>query len=317
MTKVTARFAFNLPFHIVMKGKYQNKPQFIKIDSEEIVVYAPALSPFSDKKPLGKPEYEYVIGEEENGKRVWKAEWINIDITREFLTIPITDEQQEALVNKAREILYKLLTLYRWRGELQIDPSYLDFKYDLFYADTEGNHLKAGPGDTKGLIFGTLIVHTGRIPEWNDICQDLISGNTPELYESLLVDAHSVVAQEPRRAVLDAATACEVFIEKYCESAKQNNPKFDSVVYSALTQRAGLLSYFHEVLRYLFRRSLKEEKATIYKELDCLVRTNNFVKHEGLCQYRDDKGKVIQVDSARARAFINAVEEATQYAKSL
>ena len=60
-----------------------------------------------------------------------------------------------------------------------------------------------------------------------------------------------------------------------------------------------------------------EDRRALYKELDYLVRANNSVKHAGKCQYKNDKGAVTVVDSTRAKTFIDAVEEAIQYTKSL
>lgn len=322
MVEVIAKFVFELPFYIEIQGECSSSPQSMKTPSEEIVVYAPALnSPYPFNKPPWSPDPEHFRGEV-NGEPVWEAKHIIIDIRRHFPTIPIADEDEKALVTKAREILYKLLTLYRWRGkQLQIDVKGIEqFNYRLRYFDAVDNPIDAGPGDRQalGTIHLTLTMVSARNNEWDVICQDLVSGVIPEPYESLLLDARSVVSQEPRRAVLDTATACEVFIKKFCDDASQSNPEVDPVVYSALTPRGvPLLSYFHEVLKYLFKHSLQEEKQTLYKELDYLVRTNNSVKHEGKCQYKNDKGKPIEVDSTRARDFINAVEGAIQYTKSL
>lgn len=323
MAKVTAKFIFELPFYIIVQGDYSSSPQSLKTNSEEIVVYAPALFDLrlSDKPLRGSElEYPYLIGKV-NDEPIWKSNCIPIDIRRDFPTIPIADEDQEALVAKAREILSKILTLCRWRGkQLHIAVTDIEqFNYHLRYFDAADNPINAGPQGVQatGASYLTLPGPLLKSNEWNDICQDLVSGTMPELYENLLIDAYSVVSREPRRAILDAATACEVFIENFCETASKNDPEVDPVVYSALTQRARVLSYFHEVLRYLFKHSLKEKKTDLYRELDYLVGTNNFVKHEGLCQYKNDKGVVIPVDSTRARDFIQAVEEAIKYTKSL
>jgi len=320
MTEVTAKFIFKLPFPIKRKREDGSSPQYIKTGSEEIVVYPPAKYKYSlFEEPLWSPDPKQFIGKI-NGEPVWNANCIPIHIKRDFPTIPITSEDQEALVAVARDSLYKLLTVYRWRGgQLQVHVTNIEqLEYDLRYFDSANEPIYAGPGGVSGASHLVLTFMPRQIIEWNDICQDLISGIEPELYESLILDARSVVSQEPRRAVLDAATACEVFIKKFCDDASRSNPGVDPVVYSALTPRGiPLLSYFHEVLKYLFKYSFKERKQTLYKELDCLIRTNNSVKHEGLLQYKDDKGRIIKVDSLRARKFISAVKEAIEYTKSL
>lgn len=321
MTKVTGKFAFELPFGITMKGSCGSRPHCITTGSEEIVVYAPAICapPWSDE-PVWSPEPKNLIGEA-NGEPVWEAKYIIIDIKRDFSTIPIQDADQKALVAKARKILHKILTLYRWRErQLQIDAKNIEqLNYRLRYYDAANNPVNAGPQGIQktGAVHLTLHMLPPKVDKWTDICQDLDSGTMPELYESLLLDAYSIVSEEPRRAVLDAVTACEVFIKSFCDETSKSNPEIDPVVYSALTESGGLLYYFHQVLKYLFRHSLKEDKTGLYKQLDCLVRTNNSVKHEGLCGYNNDKGRFIEVDSGQAKGFIKAVEEAIQYTKSL
>jgi len=321
MTKVTARFAFELPFPIRMRGSCNRKPQRITTDLEEIVVYAPAVSapPWSEE-PLWSPAPEHLVGGV-NGEPVWKAKYIVIDIRRDFPTIPIENADQEALVAKARDILYKILTLYRWQErQLQIGVKNTEqVDYRLRYYDVAGNPINAGPQGAQktGEVHLTAQMLVPKVDKWNDICQHLLSGTMPEIHESLLLDAYTVVSNEPRRPVLDAATACEVFIKKFCETTSKSNPQVDLVVFKALTAGAGVLDYFHQVLKYLCKHSLKEEKADLYQELDYLVGANNFVKHEGVCGYNDKKGRFMEVDSKRAREFIKAAEDAIQYTKSL
>jgi hypothetical protein len=318
--EVNARFLFKLPFSIQRKGEHGNRPKCIQTSSEEIMVYPPAKYEYSlFEKPLWSPDPKQAIGKV-NGELVWKADCIPIHIRKTFTSIPITDENQQALVTTAREILYKLLTLYRWRGgQLQVTVTDIEnLNYDLRYFDSTNKLINAGPGGSTGISQLNVSLMPFKPIAWNDISQQLVSGAMPELYENLILDAYAVAPEEPRRAILDAATACEVFIKKFCYDTSQNNPKVDPIVYSALTTRnIPLLSYFHEVLKYLLKHSLQEEKTKLYQELDCLVRTNNSVKHEGLCRYRNDKGRFIQVDLRRAREFIKAVEHAIEYTKSL
>ena len=325
MVKVTAKFIFDPPFNIIIQGEYGSSPQSLKTNSDEIVVYAPALyEPSLSDKPLWSPKPQNIIGKVD-GKPIWKANCIVIDIRRDFLTIPIVDKDQKALVAKARDILYTILTLCRWRAKQLYRVTRADieeFDYRLRYFDTANDPINAGPGGVQAtgarylMLPGPLI----KSNDWNSIRQDLVSGTVPELYDMLLLDALSVVSDEPRRAVLDAAIACEVFIKNFCDTASENNPEIYPYVYSALIQRVGFLYYFHEVLKYLFRHSLNEDKPHLYEELGYLSNTNNNVKHKGQCHYtisKKSKAVDIPVDSTRAKKFINAVEEAIQYTKSL
>ncbi|MFC2072934.1 hypothetical protein ACFLUU_09635 [Chloroflexota bacterium] len=211
---VTAKFAFILPFYIKILGEYGNQPQSLKTDSEEIVMYAPALNgPSLSVESAWSPTSENIIGKI-GSEPVWEANRILIDIKRDFSTTKIAKEDQKALVNKARDILYKILILYRWRGkQLQIDVSDIEkVDYRVAYYDA-ADTLIGQPTGTSNLVVN-LLSRSLKSYQWNDVCEDLVSEAMPELYESLLLDARSVVSKEPRRAVLDATTACEVFIKK-------------------------------------------------------------------------------------------------------
>ncbi len=294
MAKVTAKFVFELPFHIQIQRKRSNSPQLLKMKPEEILVYPPALnSPYFSKKSPWSPKPEHLCGKL-NNRPMWNAKYIIIDVTRHFPTTPITAAQEKALLTTARKTLYKVLTLYRWRGkQLQISVTNIEqIDYRVRYFDTTGNRMFWGPegAHARGETHLTLTLVSPRNKEWNVICQDLISGNTPEIYESLLLDARSVASQEPRRAVLDAATACEIYIKRFYKSRKKRESTLNS---------------------------LKKNKPELLKEIERLKDANRFVKHEGLCQYKHDKGNIIPVDSSRAMEFIKAVEETIEYTSSL
>lgn len=283
MTQVTAKLIFKLPFTLKMQDVDYANPLPLKRGSEEIVIYLPIYTPNLVHKKLW----------ELNTKKPRKSELdklncIVIDIRRDFSTIPPTEREQNELVEKGRDILHNLLTLCRWRGK-QLYISVIDvenFDYRLRLFDADGNVI-----DATGMTHLTLPSLPLKSSDWNNIGQDLISGTMPELYEILLMDARRVVLREPHRAVLDAATAREVYIKRFYKSRK----KRESVL-----------------------NSLKSNKPELLEELDCLRKTNNSVKHKGKCQYRDDKtGETIKVDSTRASSFINAVVEAIQYTKSL
>ncbi len=289
--QITAKFIFQLPSPIVMRREYGSRPYQI---TDELVVYAPAaLGPPKSKEPQWQPKSEQIIGGI-NGEPIWEARYIIIDIKRDFPSIPITDEDQKALVARAREILYKILTLYRWRErQLQIDAKNIEgVDYRLHYFDANNNPIDAGPSNAQktGEVHLTARLIAHKVNKWNDICQHLASGTMPEIYESLILDAYSVVKQEPRRAVLDAATAREVYLERF---------------YKSNSKRRSALE------------ALQQKKPELMKELNCLQDTNTFVKHEGLCGYKDEKGQFIEVDSKRAKEFIKAVEDAIEYTKAL
>jgi len=315
MTQVTAKFIFKLPFTLKMQEARGIKPKRMKREGEEITIYPPVHT----KKDMTERRLWQLKTPKPRITELDTLNCIVIDIRRDFPTIPPTAREQNELVEKGRDILHNLLTLCRWWGKLHIGrPNVESFDYGLRLFDANGKIIGSA-----GMTHLTLPSLPFKSSEWSDICQALASEKLTELYEVLLLDARDVVSKEPRRAVLDAATACEVFIEKFCETASKSSPKVDPIIYSALKQskkREGeVLFYFHEMLKYLFGHSLKDDKPDLYEKLNCLCKTNNSVKHEGKCQYKEKgkKGKIKKVNAPEAVEFINAVIEAIKYTQSV
>jgi len=315
MPQVTAKFIFRLPFFLKMQEVRDIRPKSMTRESEEIIIYPPVHT----EKNMIEKRLRRLKTPKPNITQLDKLNCIVIDIRRDFPTIPTSEEDQKELLAKARKILHNILALCRYRGKIHIgmiNVENLDYRLRLF--DAGGNLI-----DATGMTHLTVPSPPFQSSDWNDICQDALSGIMPELHEIFLLDARSVVSQEPRRAVLDAAIACEVFIKKFCETGSKSSPKVDPIVYSALKQskkkEGEILFYLHEVLKYLFGHSLKNDKQDLYEKLDCLRKTNNSVKHEGKCQYKEKgrKGKIKKVNAPEAREFIGAVKGAIEYTRSL
>ena len=86
---------------------------------------------------------------------------------------------------------------------------------------------------------------------------------------------------------------------------------------SKLSKQTTWSEYFHVVLRYLVKRSLKVDNLDVYKEIDHLYLTVNSVRHAGRCEYKGGKGEVIGVGSKEVREMINAARSAIEWASSL
>ena len=310
MPQITAKFIFQLPFSLKMQEVRSIRPKSIKRAGEEIIMYPPVYT-----KTLTEKRLQQLKTPKPRITQLDKLNCIVIDIRRDFQNLQRAEEASEELLVKAKKILYDLLNLCRKRGILHIgavNTEKLDYRLKFF--DASGNIMKAtgvGHLTLPSLPFPSSV--------WDDICQDLASSNLPEIYEIFLLDAEDVASSEPRRAVLDTAIACEVFIKNFCESASKSR-NIDQVIYKALKQskkkEGELLFYFHEMLKYLFGHSLKEDNLSLYEKIDCLRLTNNSIKHEGKCQYTKGK-KVTKVKYHEVYDFIAVVKGAIEYTRSL
>lgn len=282
MPQVTAKFIFRLPFFLKMQEVRGIRPKSMTREGEEIIIYPPV---HTEKNMIEKRLWQLKTPKP-NITQLDKLNCVVIDIRRDFPTIPTSEEDQEELLTKARKILHNILALCRHRRKIHIgmiNIENLDYRLRLF--DAGGKLI-----DATGMTHLTVPAPPFQSSDWDDICQDALSGIMPELHEIFLLDALSVVSQEPRRAVLDTSTAREIYVKRF---------------YKSPSKRKAALN------------SLKKNKPELLEELDCLQKTNISVKHEGKCQYKDDKDKIVKVDSPRARKFISAVKEAIEYSRSL
>ena len=282
MMQITAKFIFQLPFALKMKEVRNIMPKSIKRGDKEIIIYPPMHT----KKDTTEKPFSQLKTPKPRKTQLDKLNCIVIDIRRDLQTIQQVEQASEALLSEARKILYQLLNLCRKRkiphiGNINVEK--LDYRMRFF--DTNGNRIR-DTGQTN-LTLQTPAFESGK---WADICQDLASGNLPEIYEILILDAYSVVSTEPRRAILDASTAREVYVKRFYKS---NNKRKSAI------------------------KLLRENKPELMEKLDCLQKTNILVKHEGLCGYNDKKGRFTEVDYKRAWEFIQAVQDAIEYTRSL
>ncbi len=311
MTQITAKFIFQLPFSLKMQEVRSIKPKQMEWKGKKITIYPPVHT----RKDMTEKRLRQPKTPKPRITQLDKLNCIVIDIRSNFQNLQKAEEASEELFAEAKEILYHLLNLCRKRQILHIGTINVEkLDYRLRFFDASGTMISS-----TGQTNLTLQTPPSGSSKWADICQDLASGNLPEIYELFLLDAKNVVSDEPRRAVLYAAIACEVFIESFCEVTRKNK-NIDQVEYEDLKRKrkkqGEILFYFDKILKYLIGHSLRYEKPDLYEKLDCLRLTNNNVKHRGKCQY--EKGnKVITVKYHEAYNFISAVDAAIQYAKAL
>lgn len=310
VAQITAKFIFQLPLSLKMQEVRSIRPKSVKREGEEIIIYPPVYA-----KTLIEKRLWQLKTQKPRITQLDKLNCIVIDIRRDFQNLQKAAEASEELLAKAREILYQLLNLCRKRGILHIGTVNIEkLDYRLRFFDADGNIIKA-----TGMTHLTLPRLPFKSKDWNDVCQDLASNKLPEIYEIFLLDAESVVSSEPRRAVLDTAIACEVFIKNFCEVTRKNK-NINQVEYEDLKRKrkkqGEILFYFDKILKFLIGHSLRFERPSLYCKIDCLRLTNNSIKHNGKCEY-EKGGKVTEVKYHEVYDFITAVKEAIEYTRSL
>lgn len=319
MPRITAKFCFEIPFNIRMLGENVCKPVTLHLGEDQVIVYPPARQNKQNGAPCWDSDPEHSVGSV-NNIPLWLADMVLIDVKREIKSNTITQEDADNFLSTASELLVRLLQTCRWRtSQTWITVFNLPRSYTVRYYDEAGNRIRGEIADIAGAI---KIIIVGDLPYldnsiWDTICRDLVSEATPELWEELLLDAEDALPRYPRRAVIDAGAACEVFIESFCRKLASACGA-DKEVYQELTPRFRTFpEYFHIVLRYLIKHSLKDEHPESYNEIEHLYKTVNSVRHEGRCEYKDERGRAVDVGSREAGNMVTAARSAIEWANSL
>lgn len=315
MAQITAKFVFQLPFYLKMQEVRGIKPASVKRNGEDITIYPPVHT----EKDMTEKPFSQLKTPKPRKTQLDKLNCIVIDIRRDFPNIQQAKQDSEALLAKAREIVYQLLNLCRKQRILHIgDVNTEKLNYRIILFNANGNKISSA-GQThltlKTIPFGSS--------QWADICQDWATGKLAEIYEIFLLDAKNTAFDEPRRAVLDTAIACEVFIKNFCEVARKNKNISKSKYKKMLKKSKGengeqgeILFYFDKILECLVGRSLKQDNLDLYEKINCLRLTSNSIKHEGKCEYEKGR-KVTKVKYHEVYDFITAVQDAIEYTRLL
>jgi hypothetical protein len=131
----------------------------------------------------------------------------------------------------------------------------------------------------------------------------------PELYQQILADALDAIHQENlRRAVLEMAIAVEVLVRTVF--FEKDTIAGATVDYLEDKGRLNLkvLELIDGVAKQVFGNSFKEFDKQSFTNIDYLFRSRNKVAHRGEFAYRDEMGKICQVDKLTLRMWWDSVE---------
>ncbi len=126
----------------------------------------------------------------------------------------------------------------------------------------------------------------------------LTKSRSPKLYEEILSDAQAAVFDgNVRRAVLELAIACEVFVKHtFLGGGGDTAP-----VYEALEDKGKLSARVLDLIEVggtaRFGKTFRLVDKDAYTDIDHLFRARNKIAHRGEAAFRDDAGRLHTVDS--------------------
>lgn len=148
------------------------------------------------------------------------------------------------------------------------------------------------------------------------LTKTLASPSRVSLHEELLSDAQAAAFEgNIRRAVLELAVSCEVFVK---------HPFFDhgsraAQVVEAMEGKGKISIRVLELLdigtAIIHGMSFKDSDKAAYQDIDHLFRARNKVAHQGKSEFRDDKGSTHVVDVKRLSKWWQSVGKLFSLAK--
>lgn len=113
-----------------------------------------------------------------------------------------------------------------------------------------------------------------------------------ELHDEILSDARDAIVQENyRRAILEMAIACEIYVKQIFFRATELSSSVFDYLESKRKIEVNTLDLINMVSKEAFGESFKNAHQEDYKNIDYLFRARNKIAHLGKAFYKDDSGK--------------------------
>lgn len=141
---------------------------------------------------------------------------------------------------------------------------------------------------------------------------------SPALDAQLLSDAQTAYFERNlRRAVLELAICTEITVKRlFFAAASPAGAAFDYLEDKARIS-VRVLDLLDGVAMEAFSQSFKEFDSAAYRQIDHMFRCRNKIAHRGELSYRDDGGRVTQVDESIVKDWWDAVAGLRTWARSL
>ena len=324
---VGVRFRIWLPCEILVDSMETFDPIRVVRGDYEFVVHRPSSydyaitisgSPLPEKPFAERVRYEAYRPDGSVIEGLTGDDVLLIDVYRKItaddcdpdgrLRREIIDAIQVPALDFAREFL----SYTRWRtGQADLVPHGIGARMSYSVLRPDGSEMRGALGPITVALVGpdSRILTPDR---WRQIAQDLDARCEIDLVDVYLLDAEAVVHREPRRAVLDAAIAAEVFIESYV-AGRAGNPAAQLCEYV----RASVEDWYDKILECVAGRSLRKSQPALWKDLKYLFSARNCIAHEGRCERKDDGKKRVKVDAPEAARLIAQCRRAIDWVRQL
>lgn len=309
----TLTFEYNLPFPIrIVKGSSGEKMLF-PIEKKELAYYhddennggyvSPEMMNYGEVR-INYPFFKLSKNEETPRALLKKGSIDTIDANCVKIEAKIKVNSQNkidllGLLNFAQPIVENYLDVFMCSVRYRTRQSWIGqrlpshyYNFSVIYNEQEIPRI-----DSSGTHIHSSI---DEIPLdqniWTQIKEDILNENLPELYEELLLDADYMIHMgDNRRAILDMAVACEIFVQSFVD--KKCNEKGVKCINKKRSE-FGFVGWFNDIILLLKGKSFEELYPKEYKDINFLFTARNKLMHEG--KIRDE---IITIGSGEKGKF--------------
>lgn len=197
---------------------------------------------------------------------------------------------------------------YSLKGPIWIDENMSDISKAILPLAAINSDIPRG-------VFDGKIFTQDRLGEF----QNYLSSQTePNIIMELLADAQtSWVEGNLRHSILELAICTEILVKrKFFEQDSPAGAAFDYLEDKAKVQ-IKVLDLLDAVAEAAFFMSFRKDQFNNYKNIDHLFRCRNKIAHRGELIFRDDSGKIINVDENIVKNWWDSVMELKKWLESL
>lgn len=316
---ISAKFVLNLPAHLLVKGSKNTKSINWQFEIDAMKVEIDLLFDTSGS----------VRGQGES-LHTFAAVQAHVTVSREYENIPkirgtrewcdfffkVQDEYSKA----AKSTLNNLIKYFKYilgnplLNELGIYEEHY-FENPRWF-DESGTEFSSGIGTNSGPpspglhFYGSFGIKSYGPDDYDELLQSFRQPIEPTLSEQFLSDAiASIMNKNLRRAVLEIAIACEIFVKgAFFHSNELTSSVFDYLE-SKRKVEISVIELLHNAAKYSLGESFKDQEPSHYKNIDFLFRARNKVAHMGKCEYRNDKGIICELYEELLVDWWNSIEK--------
>lgn len=148
------------------------------------------------------------------------------------------------------------------------------------------------------------------------VASHLQSGQLPELWREVWLEAVDAIYRDERQAALLGAVAAEVFIKQYLQNKAPSPRPAGLSPFLQARSRKPMIDFFDDGLLSATGKSLRAEKLLLYDSVDLLFQVRNKVAHKAKAEYNEGPS-TISVGTDDVKNYLRDLLSAIQWIQTI